>query len=169
MYCFLNGGNNPSARKAEFFHVIQRSSEKSSGDFCIAERYLQPIRRERSVPLHTPADPTDLHARACRYAGSLLQHRALLSFCRAGVSAVYLLPGGFSIACMCICLMLGAVSIDSGKQTHPPAQPLVAVCFATALSVESRVATHLRCPLLVNWQRSIYVPLPPHPKSRSLR
>lgn len=42
--------------------------------------------------------------------------------------------------------------IDSGKQTHPRAQPVVAVCFTAAVLVESRVATRVRCPLLVEQQ-----------------
>lgn len=43
--------------------------------------------------------------------------------------------------------MRGAVSADSGRQTHPCAQPLVAVFFAVAVLVADRVAAHVRCPV----------------------
>lgn len=108
-------------------------------------------KRKGKVPLHTLTYPTDLHVRAHRQAPSLLECRALSLFLR-----------GSPAVCMGICPMMGAVSGDSGRQTHPytSAQPLVAVRFAVAVLVKSRVAAHVRCPLLVKWQWSngcIYV------------
>lgn len=167
IYCLLNRGNNPWARKAVFFNVIQWSSEKSSGDFGIAERYLQPFRRQRNVPLHTPTYPTDLHMHTgttptCSVQSSpqCLQSRSLCCL---------FAPGRVSCSLhVHFCLMRGSVLIHSGNNTQPLAQPLVAVGFATALLVKSKVAAHVRCPLLVKWQWSndyLYVPLPLHPES----
>lgn len=70
-------------------------------------------------------------------------------------------PGRVSHSLHGLLPMRGAVSADSGKQTHPCAQPLGAVCFAVAVLVEETVAAHIRCPLLVKcqWSNScIYVP-----------
>lgn len=104
----------------------------------IAEGYLHPYRRKGKVPLHILTCPTDLHVCAHRQAQSVLECRTLS-----------LLLGGSSMVCMDICLMMGA---DSGRQTHPPAQTLVAVHFAVTVLAEDRVAAHIRCALLVKWQ-----------------
>lgn len=168
MYCLLNRGNNPSARKAAFLLRCSSLLRRVLGSFVVLKHTCSPLGgKEMSLCTLTPTPQICMHVHAqTRTLTPAVQSspQCLPSRSPCCVSA----RGRVSCSSHVHLPNDGHRSVDSGKQPHPPAQPLVGVCFAAAVSVESRVATHVRCPLLVNWQWSnncIYVPLPLHPKS----